>query len=114
MAEKVIVRGGGTIDGAQYENAATEATLLRLLEALKGQKDGTSGKEAKIKELANRALQENTVLLNDGSTAQTAANKNIGGMSSAAKTATSSISKLGDIGSSLASGVFSLAVTAGT
>lgn len=114
MAEKVTVRGGGSIDGAEFTNAATEATLLRLLDALKGKKDGTSGQEAKLKELANKALKENTGLINDSSSSYTDANKNLGGMSSAAKNATSSISKLGEIGSTLASGVFSAAVSAGT
>ena len=114
MAEKVVVRGGGSIDGAEFGNAATEATLLRLLDAFKGKKDGASGEEAKLKELANRALKTNTGLIDESSTSQSYANKNISGMSTAAKTATSSISKLGELGSTLASGVFSLAVSAGT
>ena len=114
MAEKVTVRGGGTIDGAEFGNAATEATLLRLLDALRGKKDGASGDEAKLKELANRALRENTEQLGGNSSAQTDASKTVSGMSTAAKSAGSVLGKLGDGVSTLASGVFSLAVSAGT
>ena len=35
MVEKVTVRGGGQFDGAQLENAASEATLLELIKAVK-------------------------------------------------------------------------------
>ena len=41
MAEKVTVQGGGDFDGAKLDNAASEATLLRLVEAF--EKKGGSG-----------------------------------------------------------------------
>jgi len=114
MAEKVTVRGGGTIDGAEFGNAATEATLLRLLDAMKGQKDGKSSNEAKLRELASKALRSNTNLVDESSVAYIGASKTVSGMATAAKTAGSAFSKLGDMGATLASGVFSMAVSAGS
>ena len=35
MAEEVIVEGGGDLNGAKFANAATEATLLKLIEEIK-------------------------------------------------------------------------------
>jgi len=114
MAEKVTVRGGGTIDGAEFNNAATEATLLRLLDAMKGKKDGTHSNEAKLRELASKSLKSNTNLVDESSVAYIGANKTVSGMATAAKTAGSAINKLGDMGATLASGVFSMAVAAGS
>ena len=114
MAEKVTVRGGGTIDGAEFNNAATEATLLRLLDAMKGKKDGSHGDEAKLRELASKALRSNTNLVDESSVAYIGASKTVSGMATAAKTAGSAIGKLGDMGATLVSGVFSMAVTAGS
>jgi hypothetical protein len=114
MAEKVTVRGGGTIDGAEFNNAATEATLLRLLDAMKGKKDGFHGDEAKLRELASKALRSNTNLVDESSVAYIGASKTVSGMATAAKTAGSAIGKLGDMGATLVSGVFSMAVTAGS
>ena len=114
MAEKVTVRGGGTIDGAEFNNAATEATLLRLLDAMKGKKDGSSGNEAKLRELASKSLKSNTNLVDESSVAYIGANKTVSGMATAAKTAGSAFAKIGDVGATLASGVLSMAVTAGS
>lgn len=70
MAEKVTVRGGGQFDGAHLENAATETTLLRLLDALKGQKDGTSGAAAKAQDMYNKTIKNSTQALEDSTKKQ--------------------------------------------
>jgi len=114
MVEKVIVKGGGTIDGAQFDNAATEATLLRLLDAMKGKKDGSSGEEAKLRELASRALQNNTSSTNSSTSARYEETKSVSEVSKTSKIASASLSALGNGLSFLTSGVLSLAVTAGT
>jgi hypothetical protein len=71
MAEKVEVRGGGQLDGAIFQNAASEATLQRILDALGGGGNrsgggtgggsgGASGSNAaaKAQGLYNRMLNE--------------------------------------------------------
>lgn len=114
MVEKVIVKGGGTIDGAQFTNAATEATLLRLLDAMKGKKDGASGEEAKLRELLNRSLKENTTSTTTNTSARADETKSVNEVSKASKAASSAFNAFGNGISNLASGVLSLAVTAGS
>lgn len=71
MAEKVEIRGGDQ-DGAVLENAASEATLLKLVELIDRQRDkvgGSSGKsqqdEIKLRELYNRSLKDANVKIRD-------------------------------------------------
>ena len=61
MAEKVVVKGGGTLDGAQFENAASEATLQEILKALRGAGAGGGGSGGgaaanRVQSLYNRLL----------------------------------------------------------
>jgi hypothetical protein len=58
MAEKVTVRGGQD-DGAQFENAATEATLLRLVALLEAS-GNTAGANAATQMARNSANAQNT------------------------------------------------------
>lgn len=71
MAEKVEIRGGDQ-DGAVLENAASEATLLKLVELIDRQRDkvgGSSGRsqqeEIKLRELYNRSLKDANVKIRD-------------------------------------------------
>ena len=43
MVEKVIVKGGGTLDGAQFDNAASEKTLRDLVDAVNKMSGGAAG-----------------------------------------------------------------------
>lgn len=56
MAEKVEVKGGGDFDGAIFKNAATEATLLRLVTILEAKQKGTGNK---AQDLFTQALNKN-------------------------------------------------------
>jgi len=56
MAEKVIVKSSSSdLDGAQFENAATEATLKRLVDLMEKQKPGGG---AAVKKAADQAKQQ--------------------------------------------------------
>lgn len=57
MAEEVNVRGGGEFDGAILENAASEATLLRVAEALEAKQKGTGDR---VEELRRKAIEAGT------------------------------------------------------
>lgn len=110
MAEKVIVKGGGTLDGAQFDNAATEATLRELIKTVKDTKCCGEGGDRRLEELANRALRENTGHLDDNTTAQRSSTKEVGLLGKAAQ-ATGSL--LTSSLSALAGGMISGVVTAG-
>jgi tetratricopeptide (TPR) repeat protein len=110
MAEKVIVKGGGTLDGAQFDNAATEATLRELIKTVKDQKCCGEGGDKKLEALANRALRENVNGLNDNTAAQESSTKNVGLLG---KAATKTSSLLADGLGMLAGGMLSGVVTAG-
>lgn len=56
MANTVEVKGGGDFDGAILRNAATEATLLKLVEVLDKKQKGTGDK---IQEIYNKVLNKN-------------------------------------------------------
>ena len=110
MAEKVTVKGGGTIDGAQFENAATEATLRELIKTVKDTKCCGEGGDKKLQDLFSRALREYINGVNDSTTAQQDSTKEIGLLGKAAKT-TGSLLTSGL--SALAGGMISGVVTAG-
>ena len=59
MAEKVEVRGGGQFDGAILQNAASEATLLRLVSALEKSGSGGTGSGSKAQSLYDKSLKTN-------------------------------------------------------
>jgi hypothetical protein len=69
MAEKVTVKGGGSLDGAQFDNAASEATLKALLDAVNKMSSGnaTSGKNAgdQVNKYFNQALKGNAKALDE-------------------------------------------------
>jgi hypothetical protein len=76
MAEKVVVKGGGTLDGAQFDNAASEATLREILKAMKGSGPGGGGgggggdaDSNKVKSLYNRLLSKSNEELKKNSDA---------------------------------------------
>lgn len=110
MAEKVIVKGGGTLDGAQFDNAATEATLRELIKTVKEQKCCGEGGDKKLEALANRALKENVSGLNDNTAAHQSSAKDVSSLGKAAK-ATGSLLTSGI--SALAGGAISGFVYAG-
>lgn len=55
MAEKVTVKGGGDFDGAQLDNAASEATLKRLADAF----EKKFGNKSKIFEIQEKTVKNN-------------------------------------------------------
>ena len=59
MAEKVEVRGGGQFDGAILQNAASEATLMRLVSALEKSGSGGTGSGSKAQSLYDKSLKTN-------------------------------------------------------
>jgi hypothetical protein len=62
MAEKVIVKGGGTLDGAQFDNAASEVTLERVAEAiekLEKKLGGKGGSKSQVCGMFDQALAGN-------------------------------------------------------
>jgi phage-related protein len=59
MAEKVEVRGGGQFDGAILQNAASEATLLRLVSALEKSGSSGAGLGSKAQALYDKSLKTN-------------------------------------------------------
>jgi hypothetical protein len=69
MAEKVIVKGGGTLDGAQFDNAASEETLKSLLKAVKdlSGSSAASGKNSsdQVIKYFNQSLKGNAKALDD-------------------------------------------------
>lgn len=66
MANDVKVEGGGDFDGAVLKNAATEATLRRLVTLLDKKQPGTGDKANK---LYTKALEENVEAVDDATTA---------------------------------------------
>ena len=111
MAEKVIVKGGGTLDGAQFDNAATEATLKRLVALLEKQKTGSGASvsnmasQAKSQGISPKVITETETKLAGVSTASTA-------LSKTGKVASSILSSFGSTISFLASGPLALLGTA--
>ena len=62
MAEKVTVKGGGQIDGAHFENAASEVTLERVanaIEKLEKKLGGKGGGKAEVNGMFSQALAGN-------------------------------------------------------
>ena len=62
MAEKVTVKGGGQIDGAHFDNAASEVTLERVadaIEKLEKKLGGKGGGKAEVNGMFNQALAGN-------------------------------------------------------
>jgi len=110
MAEKVIVKGGGALDGAQFDNAATEATLRELIKTVKDTKCCGDGGDKKLEALAARALRENISGVNDSTSAYQSSTKEVGLLGKAAQT-TGSLLSSGL--SALAGGMISGVVTAG-
>jgi hypothetical protein len=55
MAEKVIVKSTNDLNGAQFENAATEATLKRLVDLIEKQKPGSGNA---VKDAAKKAKDQ--------------------------------------------------------
>jgi hypothetical protein len=111
MAEKVVVKGGGTLDGAQFDNAASEATLQELLKVMKGfNTGGGSGGGAGGNTAGNKVQSLYTRLLG---TSNDELEKN----SSALSSSTSAIKSFaGGVLSAAGAGigaVFGAAVTAG-
>jgi archaellum component FlaC len=69
MAEKVTVRqAGGQIDGAQFENAASEVTLIRVAEAIEKldkKLGGKGGGKDQVQSMFNQALAGNAKQLDN-------------------------------------------------
>jgi phage-related protein len=96
MAEKVIVKSATSdLDGAQLDNAATEATLLRLVNLLEKQKTGSG---ASVSSMASQAKSQgiSPKAMKDTETG-------LSGVSSASKATSSVLSKTGSIASSVLS-----------
>lgn len=87
MAEKVIITGGGEFDGAVLENAASEATLLRLVEALT--KGGNTGGAGKLVQLSADAQKKNTSELNKSTESNKQASQSVKELGDSAQKASS-------------------------
>ena len=101
MAEKVIVKGGGTLDGAQFDNAASEATLKALLDAVNKMSGGAAGGKSggdQVNKYFNQALKGNAKALDETTNKHDAFQGILGKTGEKAK----------DLGSSMASAATSI------
>jgi phage-related protein len=103
MAEKVIVKSSTSdLDGSQFDNAATEATLLRLVNLMEKNKTGSG---ASVNSMAERSRGMDPKAIK-------AADEGLSGIGSSSKDASSSVSKMassfGSAVSLLASGPLAL------
>jgi len=90
MAEKVEIVGGGDLDGAILQNAASEATLLRLVAAMEKMGGSTSGQSAaaKTQQLATAAQQQNTTATQQNTTQTKQSTAAVGNFSKSVQDAT--------------------------
>jgi len=96
MAEQVQVRGGGVeFDNAIFENAATEATLLRVAEALEAQQKGTA---QKVLGMHTAAVNANIKAQQGSSNAANSFTKTLDDMNSAGQEMINTFSKIIGIG----------------
>lgn len=99
MAEKVFVKGGGTLDGAQFDNAATEATLKDLIKAVEKLKPGSG---AAVNSVAQKSQGIQPSIVKE-------TNNSINAVGDAAKKAAGGIGSMAaDTTKFLASGAFAL------
>ena len=112
MAEKVIVKSARSdLDGAQFDNAATEATLKRLVDLLEKQKSGSGASvssmasQASSQGISPKVIKETETKLTGVSTASSA-------LSKTGSVASSILSSFGSTISFLASGPLALLGTA--
>ncbi len=94
MAEKVKV-DGGDYNGVILENAASEATLLRVAEALEAKQKGTGNK---VEELRKKALEAGTVAQQGSTRAAEAFTSTLGGLNDAGKNVVNTFSKIAGMG----------------
>jgi len=120
MAERVEVRGGD-LDGSILENAASEATLLRLVELVESSSSRRSGsggnniasdrERARLQDLYNRSLRQSNVGVEKlGESAKTAATS----ISSLAKGTLGLITGLAKLIDSTVSSAFNIAFATNT
>ena len=94
MAEKVIVKSSTSdLDGSQFDNAATEATLLRLVNLMEKHKTGSG---ASVSSMAERSRGIDPKAIK-------AADEGLSGISSSSKDASSKLSDVGKSVSKMAS-----------
>jgi hypothetical protein len=99
MAEKVFVKGGGTLDGAQFDNAATEETLKNLIKAVEKLKPGSG---AAVNSIAEKSQGIQPSIVKE-------TNNSINAVGDAAKKAAGGIGSMAaDTTKFLASGAFAL------